>query len=128
MDKRMSCIEVRQGNALDLFKVLKNQSIDLIIADPPYNLGKDYGNNHDLKGFAEYLDFSNKWLAEAKRVLKDTGTIYVFMLFLQTFSNCFIWVKVLFNCFHRSSTPINKAYKFSTPTQSFNANTACSCE
>lgn len=51
----------------------------MIIADPPYNLGKDYGNNHDLKGFDEYLDFTNKWLSEAKRVLKDDGTIYVFM-------------------------------------------------
>ncbi len=50
-----------------------------IVADPPYNLGKDYGNNHDLKGFDEYLDFSKDWLTEAKRVLKPNGTIYVFM-------------------------------------------------
>ncbi len=75
----MNDIKIIQGNALDLFKDLRNSSIDLIIADPPYNLGKDYGNNHDLKGFDEYLEFSLNWLKEAHRVLKPTGTIYVFM-------------------------------------------------
>lgn len=72
-------IQIIQGDALELFKNIKYESIDLIIADPPYNLGKNYGNNHDLKGFEEYLSFSSKWLNEAYRVLKPTGTIYVFM-------------------------------------------------
>lgn len=67
------------GNAVELFSRQPSSSVDLIIADPPYNLGKDYGNNHDLKGFDEYLDFTRKWLSEAKRVLKNSGTIYVFM-------------------------------------------------
>jgi len=72
-------IEIRIGNALNLFEELNSNSMDLIIADPPYNLGKDYGNNQDLKEFAEYLTFSREWLSEAHRVLKNTGTIYVFM-------------------------------------------------
>jgi len=67
------------GDALDLFSEIKNESIDLVIADPPYNLGKDYGNNHDLKGFDDYLDFTKKWLTESKRVLKPSGSIFVFM-------------------------------------------------
>ena len=75
----MGEIDLRCGDAINLFKSLENDSIDLIIADPPYNLGKDYGNNHDLKGFDEYILFTKKWLAEAKRVLKPNGTIYVFM-------------------------------------------------
>lgn len=75
----MNRIEIRQGDALELFQEIEDGTIDLIIADPPYNLGKDYGNNHDLKGFDEYLDFSRKWLAEARRVLTNKGTIYVFM-------------------------------------------------
>lgn len=75
----MSNIEIRLGDALELFKELDDNSINLIIADPPYNLGKNYGNNRDLRGFEEYLTFSGKWLAEAYRVLKETGTIYVFM-------------------------------------------------
>ncbi|WP_305908107.1 site-specific DNA-methyltransferase [Methylomarinum sp. Ch1-1] len=75
----MKSIDLRCGDALDLFKEIDSNSIDVVIADPPYNLGKDYGNNHDLKGFDEYLDFSRLWLSEAKRVLKPEGTIYVFM-------------------------------------------------
>ncbi len=75
----MESIDLRCGDALDLFKEIETSSIDVVIADPPYNLGKDYGNNHDLKGFDDYLDFSRKWLFEAKRVLKPEGTIYVFM-------------------------------------------------
>lgn len=75
----MSNIDVRCGDAIDLFKSLDDESVNLIIADPPYNLGKDYGNNHDLKGFDEYILFTKEWLMEAKRVLKPNGTIYVFM-------------------------------------------------
>ena len=75
----MSKIDIRCGNALDLFKSLEDGSIDLIIADPPYNLGKDYGNNHDLKDFDQYIDFTRSWLSEANRVLKPNGSIYAFM-------------------------------------------------
>jgi DNA modification methylase len=72
-------IKVIQGDAIIELKKIKTHSVDLMIADPPYNLAKDYGNNHDLKGFEEYLDFSLSWLQEAHRILKPTGTIYVFM-------------------------------------------------
>jgi site-specific DNA-methyltransferase (adenine-specific) len=75
----MGQIDLRCGDAVNLFKSLENDSVDLIVADPPYNLGKDYGNNHDLKGVDEYIDFTKRWLTEAKRVLKPNGTIYVFM-------------------------------------------------
>ncbi|MFZ6816480.1 DNA-methyltransferase [Undibacterium sp. Rencai35W] len=75
----MKEIDLRCGDALHLLKALKSDSIDLIVTDPPYNLGKDYGNNHDLKGFDEYMKFTQDWLREAKRVLKPNGTIYVFM-------------------------------------------------
>jgi DNA modification methylase len=77
----MSNIDIRQGDGIVLFRGLADRSIDLIVADPPYNLDKDYGNNHDSKEFGEYLNFSRSWLSEAQRVLKDTGTIYVFMGF-----------------------------------------------
>lgn len=72
-------IDLRCGDAVELFKGIKSSSVDVVVADPPYNLGKNYGNNHDLKGFDEYIDFTKSWLSEAKRVLKPTGTIYVFM-------------------------------------------------
>ncbi len=69
------------GNAITEMKNLNSESFDLIVADPPYNLGKDYGNNHDTKEFEEYLEFSKIWIKEAHRLLKTNGTIYVFMGF-----------------------------------------------
>ncbi|MCI5131393.1 MAG: site-specific DNA-methyltransferase [Candidatus Electrothrix sp. EH2] len=77
----MSNIDIITGDALDELPKIEGASVDLVIADPPYNLGKDYGNNHDIKGFDEYLDFSRAWLAQAHRILKPTGTLYVFMGF-----------------------------------------------
>ena len=75
----MSEIKILQGDSIEILERISANSIDLVVADPPYNLGKDYGNNHDLKGFEEYLRFSRKWLQLAHEKLKPTGTIYVFM-------------------------------------------------
>lgn len=76
MDKELNII---CGDSLIELQNIPDKSISLIVTDPPYNLNKDYGNNQDKLEFDEYLDFSRKWLTEAKRVLKDDGTIYVFM-------------------------------------------------
>jgi len=77
----MSNIEIIMGDAVEELRKLEASSVDLIVADPPYNLGKNYGNNQDSKGFEEYLSFSKKWSTEAHRILKPTGTLYVFMGF-----------------------------------------------
>lgn len=77
----MSNISIIEADALVELSSLPDESIDLIIADPPYNLGKDYGNNNDRLSKDDYLDFSDKWLSEAKRVLKARGSLYVFMGF-----------------------------------------------
>lgn len=76
MDKELITI---CGDAILELSKLPEKSVRLIIADPPYNLNKDYGNNLDKKNFDEYLEFSKQWLREAKRILSDDGTIYVFM-------------------------------------------------
>ncbi len=75
----MTQIEIRIGDALELMQTLPDRSVDLVIADPPYNLGKDFGNNQDKRGFEDYLAFSREWLTQAMRVLKESGTIYTFM-------------------------------------------------
>lgn len=65
----------------DTFKVcphLPEKSVDLIIADPPYNLRKTYGTTTFSKKKAEeYEDFTRKWLSAVKPLLKDDGSIYV---------------------------------------------------
>ena len=77
----MRDIVIHTGDSLELMRDVAPESIDLVIADPPYNLGKNYGNNHDIRGFREYLKFSETWLQEAQRVLSPHGTLYVFMGF-----------------------------------------------
>ena len=76
MDKRLKIVH---GNCIEIMKDIEAESVDLIVTDPPYNLSKDYGNNGDNLNHEEYMAFSRKWLAEAKRTLKPTGTIYLFM-------------------------------------------------
>lgn len=77
----MTSIEIIAGDALTELDKISTGSVDLVVADPPYNLGKDYGNNHDVQGFEEYLSFSSSWLGNAHRILKPSGTLYVFMGF-----------------------------------------------
>lgn len=77
-----SCISDNQllcGDALALLQGVPDASVDLVVTDPPYNLGKNYGNNVDLKARDEYEAFTRAWLTEAVRVLKPTGSLYVFM-------------------------------------------------
>lgn len=76
MDKKLDLI---CGDAIAELKKIPSKSVNLIVTDPPYNLNKDYGNTKDNLEFSEYLDFSREWLRESSRVLKDNGTIYIFM-------------------------------------------------
>lgn len=76
MDKELKVI---CGDALEELKKIPDCSVNLITTDPPYNLNKNYGNNNDKLEFDEYIEFSRQWLSEAKRILTNDGTIYVFM-------------------------------------------------
>lgn len=69
---------IASGDTLTLLKSMNDKSIDLIFADPPYNLGKDFGNDSDSwKDRREYLNWCYEWIDECFRVLKDNGTFYI---------------------------------------------------
>lgn len=68
-------------DCLKILPTLASESVDLVIADPPYILGKDYGNDSDSRCHDSYLYFTRTWLREAIRILKPHGSIYVFMGF-----------------------------------------------
>jgi len=63
------------GNCIQELGKLEAGIADLIIADPPY--GNVLNNSWDRWNPDDYLTFSRQWLAECKRVLKDTGSLYV---------------------------------------------------
>jgi len=66
---------IYQGDCLEIMPLLKSQSIDLVLTDPPYNAGREYEN--DNLSEIEYLNFTNSYLNESKRVLRDEGNLVV---------------------------------------------------
>ncbi len=72
---------VIQGNCIEVMSTWPSNHADLIVADPPYNLGKEYGNGSDSLLRDDYLKFTKEWLSQAIRILKPTGSLYVFMGF-----------------------------------------------
>ena len=51
---------------------------DLIIADPPYNVGKDFGNNRDCMSLEDYANWSEAWIKLCLQRLKEDGLLYVY--------------------------------------------------
>jgi modification methylase len=82
---------ILKGDCLTQLKKLPSGSVDMIFADPPYNLQlegdlKRPDNSHvdavddawdKFDSFETYDRFTTRWLAECRRVLKDNGTIWV---------------------------------------------------
>ncbi|MDR0803738.1 MAG: site-specific DNA-methyltransferase [Rickettsiales bacterium] len=59
-------------------KELPDAFADIIIADPPYNIGKDFGNDSDKRNNADYIEWVKSWLGECIRILKPTGTMFIY--------------------------------------------------
>ena len=73
----MNCLY--QGDNLAILREMPDESIDLICTDPPFNTGKDWGAFSDKweGGLKGYLKFMEPRLEECRRVLKDTGSLYL---------------------------------------------------
>ncbi|MEY3221038.1 MAG: hypothetical protein RIT27_2395 [Pseudomonadota bacterium] len=65
-------------DALEGIKMLPDNSIDLVVADPPYNLGKDYGNDSDKQTAKKFLLWTEQWLNLVIPKIKETGSLYIF--------------------------------------------------
>jgi site-specific DNA-methyltransferase (adenine-specific) len=74
-------------------KKIKNDSVDIIICDPPYNIGKDFGNESDNQNMDDYLLWCDSWINECLRILKPQGTLYIYgfseiLAFIRTRIKC----------------------------------------
>lgn len=69
-----------QTDCMNLFASLDDEVIDCIFADPPFNLGKTYGNGEvdDDLSEIEYLDWCYAWLRQSIRVLKPGAALFVY--------------------------------------------------
>lgn len=71
---------VHCGDAVETLKRYPDNSIDLVFADPPYNLDKPYNLYDDERENKRYIDWCNAWLSEYVRILKPTGSLFVLNL------------------------------------------------
>jgi site-specific DNA-methyltransferase (adenine-specific) len=71
---RIYCEDALQG-----LTRIPDGTIDLVVTDPPYGLGKDYGNDSDKLATDDYLHWMEKWIDMALPKLKMNGSLYIFL-------------------------------------------------
>ena len=68
-----------KGDCLELLPLVRGECVDTVFADPPFNIGKEYGRSvNDHKTEKEYLDWCKKWIDECVRVLKQGGSFFLY--------------------------------------------------
>lgn len=74
-DGEIVCID-----ALKCLKCLKEESVDIVFLDPPFNLGKKYGSskNNDRLENKEYVEYLKNVLRRSAEVLKDGGALFLY--------------------------------------------------
>lgn len=73
MKNQILCIDCIEG-----MKKISDNTVHTIVADPPYNIGKDFGNDSDKQDMKEYLKWSQSWISEAYRTLVDGGSMFIY--------------------------------------------------
>lgn len=67
------------ANCLEVMKTIASESVDLVFADPPFNLSKVYDEGiDDCKSTSDYISWCHQWLSECIRILKPGGSLFVY--------------------------------------------------
>jgi site-specific DNA-methyltransferase (adenine-specific)/adenine-specific DNA-methyltransferase len=69
---------VVQGDCIEQLRALPDASVHMIVADPPYNLNKDFGSWKEKERREQWLPWCREWLTECKRVLIPGGNLFVY--------------------------------------------------
>ena len=79
LDKRLFPVfdRVEHGDCVEGMKTLSSGCVDLVFADPPFNIGYEYDKYSDKLKADEYLEWSKTWMAEVFHVLKVDGTFWL---------------------------------------------------
>jgi len=68
-----------RGDCISILPLIRSETVDTIFADPPFNLGKEYGAAvDDERPDQDYLTWSYKWIAECIRVLQPGGAFFLY--------------------------------------------------
>lgn len=73
----MEVNKVYLGDCIEIMKTMQNKSVDLVFADPPFNIGIKYDVHNDTMPYKEYYQWSERWIGEVYRLLKNDGTVYI---------------------------------------------------
>lgn len=69
--------KIFHGDVIKCLEKIPDSSVELIFADPPYNIGKKFGGNKYKKEEQEYLEWCYEWLDTCIKKLTPTGSMYV---------------------------------------------------
>ena len=70
-----------EEDCIHLMSYMKDECIDVVFADPPFNIGKHYGSGFsDRFSKSEYLDWCSLWIAECSRLVKPGGAFFLYAL------------------------------------------------
>lgn len=64
---------IHNGDCREVLKEMPENSVDLLVTSPPYGVGIEYDTHNDDMNFEDYKKFTEEWMTEAFRVLKDDG-------------------------------------------------------
>lgn len=73
----MEINKVYLGDCIEIMHNIPKGSVDLIFADPPFNIGIKYDLHNDNMPYDEYYKWSDRWISECYRILKNNGSIYI---------------------------------------------------
>jgi site-specific DNA-methyltransferase (adenine-specific) len=68
---------IHTGDCLAVLVSLPRESVDLVVADPPYNIGIDYGGGAKADRRGDYWEWCRKWIYLCHRVLRPHGSMWV---------------------------------------------------
>lgn len=69
--------KIHQGDCLELMRKIDDGSVDLVFADPPFNIGYEYDQYDDRQDDEKYIHWCRDWMTEVHRVLKQNGTFWL---------------------------------------------------
>jgi site-specific DNA-methyltransferase (adenine-specific) len=73
----MTSIDIHCGDVLDILPSLPKDGFELVFADPPFNLDKQYKGQQDNRSRKDYIDWSRRWLGASTGLLTPNGGIYI---------------------------------------------------
>lgn len=86
---------IHNVDCVEFMQAMPDACVDAVIADPPYNLNKNFGNDSDVWNTVEdWMQWSKTWIDESLRILKPTGSIFIYGIHHFTcYTQCYLYEK-----------------------------------